>query len=160
MTVAVRASWLELLLERVLCAIFILALLLNLGNAAARALFNVSLIWADEAQQFALVWLAFLGAALATVERAHIRMDLLRAQLPAPLQRAIEIAEAGVVPVVCGFALWHSASYLRQIAQLGARSDLGGVPMWLPHAAVTLGFALMAALEGCRLFRVMTRRSS
>ncbi|MFT7773375.1 TRAP transporter small permease [Roseateles sp.] len=150
---ATGRSRLESWLEAGLTAVFLAALLINLGNSLARSALDAAAIWADEAQQFALVWLAFLGAALATVQDNHLRMDVLRGRLPRGVKRIVTAVEAFLVPAICAFATLQSLKYLQQIASLGARSDMAGLPMWIPHAAVTLGFALMTVLEGVRLPR-------
>jgi TRAP-type C4-dicarboxylate transport system permease small subunit len=140
-------------LERLLAWIFLAALGLNLLNAVLRATSNNSLLWADEAQQFALVWLAFLGGVLATAQGRQLRMDLLRDRLPTGAQVVIAWLEALLLPLFSGFALWQSVRYLSRILALDARSDMAGIPMWLPHAAVTLGFGLMLGVEMLRLLR-------
>lgn len=140
-------------LEACLAALFLAALLLNLSNGLLRGVFDISAVWADEAQQFALVWLAFLGAALAVAQNSHLRCDVLRHRLPASAQRFVTGAEGLLLPLVCGLAFYESARYVWQIATLGTRSDMAGIPMWLPHGAVTLGFGLMAVLELMRLPR-------
>lgn len=150
---ATGRSRLESWLEAGLTSVFLAALLINLGNSLARSALDAAAIWADEAQQFALVWLAFLGAALAAVQDNHLRMDVLRDRLPESVKRIVSAVEALLVPAICGFTTLQSLKYLQQIASLGARSDMAGLPMWIPHAAVTLGFVLMTALEGVRLHR-------
>lgn len=142
-----QPSRLERWLEAGLIGIFLMALVLNLGNALLRSAFQTSVLWADEVQQFALVSLAFFGAALATVQNSHLRVDVLRNRFVGRVQKLVSNFEALLLPVLCGFATFHSARYVEQIASLGARSELAELPMWLPHASVTLGFGLMTGLE-------------
>ncbi|MBX3628291.1 MAG: TRAP transporter small permease subunit [Rhizobacter sp.] len=146
-------SSLERWLEAGLTTVFLLALAVNLGNAALRALLDTSMVWGDELQQYALVWLAFMGAALATVQNSHLRVDVIRTRLPAAAGRVVQSMEAVLLPVLCGFATVVSLTYVERIASLGARSEMAGLPMWLPHMAVTLGFGLMTTLELLRLPR-------
>jgi TRAP-type C4-dicarboxylate transport system permease small subunit len=40
-----------------------------------------------------------------------------------------------------------------QIAAIDRRSDIAGIPMVIPHAAVATGLVLLAALAVLRLFR-------
>jgi TRAP-type C4-dicarboxylate transport system permease small subunit len=148
----IAAAWARWL-EGCLSMLFVSALVLNLVNALLRAVFDVGLVWADELQQYALVWLAFMGAALVMSRDGHLRMDLVRGQLPAGVRRALFALESVTLPLLCGFAAWQSALYLRQIFELDVRSEMGRLPMWLPHAAVTLGFALMTVLHLVRLAR-------
>lgn len=146
-----RRSQAERWLEATLVGVFLLALAVNLGNTLARGALGTSALWADEAQQFALVWLAFLGAALATVQRNHLRVGVLRSKLPLRTRQVVVGLEALLLPLLCGLTTFESFKYVQQIAFLGVRSDMAGIPMWLPHMAVTLGFGLMTALELVRL---------
>jgi hypothetical protein len=41
--------------------------------------------------------------------------------------------------------------------RIGRTSDMAGIPMWIPHATVALGFALILVTALCGLIR-MTRR--
>ncbi len=47
------------------------------ANVFCRFVLNFSIYWGDEAAQALLVWLTFLGAAVAVRERAHYRFDYL-----------------------------------------------------------------------------------
>lgn len=148
-----QPSRFERWLEAGLIGVFLTALVLNLGNALLRSAFQTSVLWADEVQQFSLVWLAFLGAALATAQDNHLRVDVLRNRLKGRVRQLVSGFEALLLPALCGFAAVHSARYVEQMASLGARSEMAGLPMWLPHASVTLGFGLMAGLELLRVPR-------
>ena len=51
------------------------------ANVFCRFVLNFSIYWGDEAAQALLVWLTFLGAAVAVRERAHYRFDYLARRL-------------------------------------------------------------------------------
>jgi TRAP-type C4-dicarboxylate transport system permease small subunit len=58
---------------------------------------------------------------------------------------------------LAGFVLSQSYFYARQMLMLGRTSDMAGVPMWIPHAFVALGFALILLIAGWRLVTVAAR---
>src|SRR5215472_13354908 len=126
---------------------FIFAVLLNFANVVGRYLLGLSLLGADEVQIFIMVAMTFLGAAVVTRRNLHLRMDVLVRFLP-----------AGVLAALAGFVLTQSYFYARQMWRIGRTSDMAGVPMWIPHATVALGFALILVVALWRLAR-MTRRS-
>jgi TRAP-type C4-dicarboxylate transport system permease small subunit len=134
-------------LERGLALVLIAIVLLNVGNMLARTAFGTGLLWADEVQVYLFIWIGFLGAALVTWQRSHLRIGLLRTCWPAGVQRKLEGVEAALVPVLCCFVAWQSCAYVWRIARVGTRSDMAGLPMWLPHAAVASGLVLIASLE-------------
>ncbi len=59
---------------------------------------------------------------------------------------------------LAGFVLSQSYFYASQMFRIGRTSDMAGVPMWIPHGVVALGFALILLIAGWRLVTVMTTR--
>jgi TRAP-type C4-dicarboxylate transport system permease small subunit len=84
-------------------------------------------------------------------------MDVLVRFLPAPVRVALRIAEQMLLAALAGFVLTQSYFYARQMWRIGRTSDMAGIPMWIPHATVALGFALILVTALCGLIR-MTRR--
>jgi TRAP-type C4-dicarboxylate transport system permease small subunit len=133
-------------IERVLALAFIFAVCLNFANVIGRYVVGRSISGADEVQIYIMVWMAFLGAAVVAWRRTHLRMDVLVRFLPAALQTALRGLEVVLIVGLAGFTVVQSARYTWQMAALGRTSDVGGIPMWIPHSAVALGFALIAVV--------------
>ena len=149
-------------IEVTLALAFILAILLNFGNVVGRYLFGVSLLGSDEVQIFIMVGMTFLGAAVVTRRNLHLRMDVLVRFLPAHVRVALRIVEQVLLATIAGFVLTQSYFYARQMLRIGRTSDMAGVPMWIPHATVALGFGLIFvfAIWGLvRLARPLPARS-
>lgn len=140
-------------IERVLALAFIFAVCLNFANVIGRYVVGRSIAGADEVQIYIMVWMAFLGAAVVAWRRNHLRMDVLVRFLPAALQKGLRGLEVVLVLGLAGFAVVQSARYTWQMAALGRTSDVGGIPMWLPHSAVAVGFALIAVVAVTDVFR-------
>ena len=145
------------IIEVTLALAFIFAVLLNFANVVGRYLLGLSLLGADEVQIFIMVAMTFLGAAVVTRRNLHLRMDVLVRFLPAGVRVALRIAEQVLLAALAGFVLTQSYFYALQMWRIGRTSDMAGVPMWIPHATVTLGFALILVVALCGLIR-MTRR--
>jgi TRAP-type C4-dicarboxylate transport system permease small subunit len=131
------------IIEVVLALAFILAVLLNFGNVVGRYVFGVSLLGADEVQIFIMVAMTFLGAAVVSRRNLHLRMDVLVRFLPARARVALRVVELALLATVSVFVLTQSYFYARQMLRIGRTSDMAGVPMWIPHATVALGFAMI-----------------
>lgn len=138
------------LLEKALALLLLAAIALNFANVIGRYALGRTLLGADELQTYAMVWIAFLGAGLVAWKGEHLRMDVLWQRYPAPVQRGLRRLEGLLVVLVVGFALVQSLRYVASMWQFGARSPMAQVPMWLAHAGVALGLALMLA-AGARL---------
>jgi TRAP-type C4-dicarboxylate transport system permease small subunit len=148
------------IIELVLALAFIVAVLLNFTNVVGRYLFGLSLLGSDEVQVFVMVAMTFLGAVVVTRRNEHLRMDVLVRFMPEPVRLLLRIAEQVLLILLSGFVLSQSYFYAVQMLRIGRTSDMAGVPMWIPHGAVALGFALILPLACWRLATVITRREA
>ena len=138
-------------IEIVLAAAFMAAVCMNFVNVTARYLFSVAFGWVDEVQVFIMVWMAFLGAVVATWRGAHLRMDMLLKLMPLGLQKAVRFAELLVMVVASGLVVKESWHYAATMYSLDRVSDVGRIPMWIPHGGVALGFALVGVIALAQL---------
>ena len=102
-----------------------------------------------------MVCMAFLGAVTVTWRRMHLRMDVLAQMLPPGARRVLGVIERLVVAVLACFVLTYSWKYVGQMFMLDRRSDNAGIPMWIPHGAVAVGFTLIALMSLWRLGRLL-----
>lgn len=147
---------LALALEKLLGLALIGAVVFNFVNVVGRYIFGRTFIAADEVQIYIMVYIAFLGAAVATWRRLHLRMDVLVHRLPRGVQGALATTELILVVALAAFVLYVSSGYVKQMAGLDARSQNAGIPMWIPHSAIVIGFgliAVLAVLQIIQLFR-------
>ena len=134
-------------LEKLLGLALIAAVAFNFVNVVGRYVFGTTFLSADEVQIYIMVYIAFLGAAVATWRRVHLRMDVLVQRLPKAAQRALAGAELALILVLAAFVLYESSQYVAQMARIDARSNNAAIPMWIPHSAIVIGFGLIAALS-------------
>ena len=144
-------------LEKLLGAALIVAVLYNFVNVVGRYIVGQTFISADEVQIYIMVYIAFLGAAVATWRRVHLRMDVLVHRLPRAVQAALGATELALVLVLAGFVLYVSSGYVQQMAGLDARSQNAGIPMWIPHSAIVLGFGLIAAAAVLQIIQLLRK---
>ena len=144
-------------IEVVLALAFIIAVLLNFTNVVGRYVFGISLLGSDEIQVFIMVGVTFLGAAVVTRRNQHLRMDVLIQFMPAWMRLALRIAEQLLLIALAAFVITQSYFYARQMLRIGRTSDMAGVPMWIPHGAVALGFALIVIVVAWRLIGMVRK---
>jgi TRAP-type C4-dicarboxylate transport system permease small subunit len=147
-------------IELALALAFIFAVLLNFANVVGRYLLGISLIGSDEVQIFIMVGMTFLGAAVVTRRNLHLRMDVLVQFFPAPIQLLLRVLEQVLLITLAGFVLTQSYFYARQMLRIGRTSDMAGIPMWIPHATVALGFGLMLVVAVWGLIRMGQRMTA
>jgi TRAP-type C4-dicarboxylate transport system permease small subunit len=144
-------------IELVLAISFIVAVLLNFSNVVGRYLFGMSLLGADEVQVFIMVTMTFLGAAVVTLRKQHLRMDVLVGLMPRPAQALLRIVEQLLLATLSVFVLTQSFFYARQMLRIGRASDMAGIPMWIPHGTVALGFGLILIVALGHLVAIVRR---
>ena len=140
-------------IERVLALAFIAAVCLNFANVVGRYGFGYSMAAADELQIYVMVFMAFLGAAVVAWRRQHLRMDVLVRFFPENLQAWTRGIETLFIVILAAFVVAQSSRYAWQMYVLDRRSDNAGIPTWIPHSAVALGFLLVAAAVLVRFFK-------
>jgi TRAP-type C4-dicarboxylate transport system permease small subunit len=146
-------------IELALAVAFIMAVVLNFTNVVGRYLFGISFLASDEVQVFVMVGMTFLGAAVVTRRHEHLRMDVLVQFMPGPVRLGLRVAELLLLIVLAGFVVSQSYFYATQMLRIGRASDMAGVPMWIPHGTVALGFALILVIAAWRLVTVITQRA-
>jgi len=152
-------DWLARVIELALALAFIMAVLLNFGNVVGRYLFGVSFLASDEVQVFVMVAMTFLGAVVVTRRNLHLRMDVLVQFMPAAARLTLRIAEQILLLVLAAFVVSQSYFYAAQMLRIGRRSDMAGMPMWIPHGFLVVGFSLIFVVALWR-FVGMARSSS
>src|SRR5260221_5964405 len=143
-------------IELALAVAFIMAVVLDFTNVVGRYLFRISFLASDEVQVFVMVGMTFLGAAVVTRRHEHLRMDVLVQFMPGRVRLALRITEQILLIVLAGFVLSQSYFYATQMWRIGRTSDMAGVPMWIPHGSVALGFASILVVAAWCLVPAVT----
>lgn len=116
-------------------------------------LFFTSVSWTEEVARFLLIWIAFLGAALAFQQGRHIAVTLLRDRLPSRAGR-----------VLAGAALLVGIAFLVALAVIGWRytamqsfqkSPSLRLQMTYVYAVMPLAALVMAGLSAIDLLRLL-----
>lgn len=128
---------------------FVLAALLSVLFAdlsvqiGSRFLFGRAVIWTEELSRFLLIWIVFLGAALAIHTRLHFTVELVLERLPPRVLRWWVVVMGVSLVVLVGVLLYQGVVF----AELGlrSRSPSLGLPMMYVYAAVpvSMGCALI-----------------
>ena len=108
-----------------------------------RELFSYSSIWGEEIVRYSFIYLAWIGAAAAVKERAHIRIDVVMHYLPPRPKALLYIFGDLVMFMVAIIALYWSFETVLVSAKFGSVTDgLRISKVWF-LMAVPMGFALI-----------------
>lgn len=108
-----------------------------------REVFSYSSIWGEEVVRYAFIYLAWIGAASAVRERAHIRIDVIMHYVPAQVKTLIYILGDLVMLTVALVALYWSFETVMVSWKFGSVSHGLRISMVWFLAAVPIGFTLM-----------------
>lgn len=129
------------------------------SNVVARYLFGYALFWAEEVMVFLIIWGVFIGVAAAAYERAHLNMDLFSNSFRGLTLRFLNALIVAVLLASCIFMMVQSWQVVTLFFQGGVKSVSAGVPKWIAHAAIPVGFALMALAVLSRLRLYLSGRN-
>ncbi|WP_291298808.1 TRAP transporter small permease [Elioraea sp.] len=110
---------------------------------------GASLYWATEVPNFLLVWIVFLGAAVAWHEGKHIAFTVVADRLPALPRRVLDVATAVLLTgffvflVIIGFELVDRTMQSRSEA---LKMPLGLLYLCIPVAAGLMALDTLASL--------------
>ena len=108
-----------------------------------REVFSYSSIWGEEIVRYSFIYLAWIGAAAAVKERAHIRIDVLMHYLGPRPKALLYIFGDLVMLFVAIIALYWSYEAVHVSAKFGSVTDgLRISKVWF-LLAVPIGFALI-----------------
>ena len=130
--------------ERWLLLVFYVMLVITMAiEVLRREIFAYSSIWGEEIVRYSFIYLAWIGAAAAVKERAHIRIDVVMHYLSPRVKALLYIFGDLVMFVVAIIALYWSIETVLVSAKFGSVTDgLRISEVWF-LMAVPAGFALM-----------------
>ena len=109
-----------------------------------RSVLNHSTIWQTEVVIYLIVAATLLGLPYVQQLRGHVNVDLIPLYLPMPYRKILHIFTLSMsllvisVMVFYGFEYWHIAF------ERNWKSDtVWGARLWIPYAALPIGFGLL-----------------
>ena len=117
-------------------------LLLAFTQVALRNLFNSGLLWGDPMVRHLVVWVGFLGAAVAATQEGHISIDALTKFLPARIKAGTHVATNLFAGVVCWYLAQASYDFLKSEAEAGSTFVLD-IPTWIGGLIIPVGYLLV-----------------
>ena len=127
------------LLSVMLAAMIFLAFL----QIVLRNFFDTGLPWGDSLVRYLVLWVGFIGAALATREGSHINIDVLSRWLPGVSKTVNLLVVHFFSAVVCAILAYASLVFVRNERLMGG-TVFFDLPLWLLQLVLPATFVLMA----------------
>ena len=117
------------------------------GNVVLRYAFDSGIAVSEELSRLLFVWLIFLGAILASVQRAHIGFDALVERLPLAGRKFLVLLTGGLMLWACGMFL--VGGWKQTEINLGNSYPVLGISYgWLYGVAIVFGGGMALAIVG------------
>jgi C4-dicarboxylate transporter, DctQ subunit len=144
MSVLAKLHRLLLKTETLLLVIIVLSLILiAVTQVLLRNVFSGGLLWTDAYTRISVLWIAMLGAMLASRQQNHIAIDVAVQLLPAGWQKLAKRLNHGMTGLICFAAAWFSGDFLLQEYSYADKA-FAEIPNWLCEAIIPFTFTVIA----------------
>jgi len=126
----------------VLIILLLTMLIMAFGQVVLRNIFSGGIVWGDILLRHLVLWIGFLGAALATSGERHINIDALTRYLPERLKRAVGTLTNIFAAFVC-FLLFRASLTFINFEIANKNTVFGEVPSWYAQIIIPVGFGLL-----------------
>jgi TRAP-type C4-dicarboxylate transport system permease small subunit len=139
--------------EQTLVSILLgLMILIAFLQIVLRNIFATGIAWADPLVRNLVLWVGFVGAAIATREGRHINIDVLPRWVPQQGKAIIGVIVQLFAAFICGLLTFAAVKFVRNEALMGGVTFLG-IPAWCPQMILPVTFGIMALRFGLRSLR-------
>ncbi len=132
---------------RIVESILVVVLLSTVGvtflQVILRNFFNTGITWAELGGRNAVLWIAFLGAMLATRARQHLSIDLVTKLLSRKSRNSLRVALDAFAAVICLFLAKASLTFVLEERLMDTELFLG-VKTWMVQSIIPFGFSMMS----------------
>ena len=145
-------SFYERLEEVLLVFLVVLMVFLGFLQILFRNLISIGIVWVDPLVRHLVLWIALLGASIATRENRHISIDILSGYLPPSLQRRVQGGLQLFSALICILLVHPAIRFLENDYQAGKTLALG-IPMWVSQAIMPVMMLVLGVrflLQGFR----------
>ena len=145
-------SFYERLEEILLVSLVVVMVSLGFLQILFRNLISVGIVWIDPIVRHLVLWIALLGASVATREDRHISIDILSGSVSPARYSRIQGAVQLFSALVC-LLLVHPAIRFVQNDYVAGKTLAFGIPLWFSQAIMPVAMLVMAVrffLQGLR----------
>ncbi|MVW73924.1 TRAP transporter small permease [Pseudomonas xionganensis] len=138
-----KLDWLLEKLEAFILASAILLMALNsVANVFGRYLFNQSLYFSEELNQFLIIFVTFVGCSYAARHNRHISMSAFIEQLTGkPAAASLLLIHLLTAALLC-WLTWASIGYVQSAARVGRASSALQLPLHYIYLVIPLGLGM------------------
>lgn len=126
----------------ILIFLLLIMLIMAFGQVVLRNFFSGGVVWGDILLRHLVMWIGFLGAALATSNERHLNIDVLTRYLPARL-KGIIAALANIFAATICFLLSRASITFIEFEINNKNIVFGDIPSWYAQIVIPIGYGLL-----------------
>ena len=127
----------------ILVALLLSMILIAVVQILLRNFFGGGLLWADGYTRTCVLWVALIGAMIASRHHDHIAIEVLLQYLPRRKKGLAKRISYFLTSVVCFTAAWFSADFVLQEYRFGGKA-FADIPAWISEAIIPFALAVIA----------------
>jgi TRAP-type C4-dicarboxylate transport system permease small subunit len=131
------------IVSSLLAIILLVMVLLGASQVLLRDLFSGGITWSDVAARNMVLWVAFLGAILATRKRQHIAIDVISRFIPSAPRNIVRIF-LDVFSCIVAFYLAKAAYMFVLSEKMMGDVAFANVPTWVVQTIIPFGFIVIS----------------
>ncbi len=135
--------WVHLTEDALLVISLLTMLCIALLQIILRNGFDSGMLWAESFSRVLVLWIAMLGAMVATRENNHISIDAVSRFLPLRLRSYVSMLTLLIAAIVCAVVAWFSLEFVL-FEYEDQTIAFASVPNWVCQIILPLGFAVMS----------------
>lgn len=114
----------------------------TIANVFGRYVFNQSIYFSEELNEFLIILVTFMGLGYATRKGIHIRMSAIYDALPPKIRKGLMVVIAAATSVMMATLAWYALEYVQKVASRGRITPALQLPLYLTYVWVVIGLAL------------------
>jgi len=126
-----------------LIGLLLLMIVIAVIQIVMRNFMGAGLIWAESLLRITVLWLALLGAMVASRNDEHIAIDVLVNKLPEKFKGIMMRLTRAATALICFIVAWYSLQFVLDEYEYGGIA-FGIIPHWLCEAIIPFAFSVMA----------------
>ena len=134
-------GWLNKAESALLIVLLIAMVLLAFAQVLLRMVFSMGIIWGDIFLHHAVLWIGFLGGALAISNKRHINIDAITHFLSPRIRSGFALFTYLFAAVVCVLLSIAAVNFMKDEISSGTYV-FGEIPSWYAETIIPVGFGL------------------
>ncbi|MEJ2061465.1 MAG: TRAP transporter small permease [Gammaproteobacteria bacterium] len=140
-------------------AMIVSAVLVVCQMVTLRYLFDQSTSWQSEFVTYVLIAATFVGSPYVLLTRGHVNVDLLPMYLGHRARIVLALLASTIALIFCLLITWYGFSLWHEAWSKDWHSDtIWGVRLWIPYAAMPIGFAVLSLQYIADMLSLITGR--